>query len=143
WKQAGLLVHQQIIWLKARPVLTHSHYMYQHEPCYYGWLEGKPPSKRPPPNCTTVWQINQQGIAGIHPTEKPLGIVTRPTPYPTERGEVIYEPFSGSGTALAAAEATGRVCCAIEKAAAFVAVALERLAQMGLEPRLSDGASRR
>jgi DNA modification methylase len=141
WKQAGLLVHQQIIWLKSRPVLTHSHYMYQHEPCFYGWLEGKPPVKRPPPNCTTVWQINQQGVEGIHPTEKPLEIVTRPIEHHTEPGDVIYEPFSGSGTALAAAETTGRVCCAIEKAEAFVAVALERLEQMGLEPRLSDGTS--
>jgi hypothetical protein len=26
-----LLVHQQIIWMKARAVLTHSHFMWQHE----------------------------------------------------------------------------------------------------------------
>src|SRR5262249_42655632 len=81
----------------------------------------KPPVKRPPPNCTTVWQIDQQGIEGIHPTEKPLEIITRPIEYHTEPGEVIYEPFAGSGTALAAAETTGRVCCRIEKAEAIVA----------------------
>jgi len=40
WQQAGLLVHQQLIWLKCRAVLTHSHFMWQHEPCFYGWIEG-------------------------------------------------------------------------------------------------------
>jgi DNA modification methylase len=139
WQRADLLVHQQIIWLKTRAVLTHSHFMWQHEPCFYGWVKGKPPTKRPPPNVTTVWQIDQKGLEGLHPTQKPLEIVTRPISYHTEPGNVIYEPFSGSGTALAAAEATGRVCCAIEMAEAFVAVALERLEQMGLEPRLNDG----
>jgi len=139
WHRAGLLVHQQVIWVKARAVLTHSHFMWQHEPCFYGWVQGKPPDRRPPPNVTTVWQIDQQGLEGLHPTQKPLEIVTRPIGYHTLPGDVIYEPFAGSGTALAAAEATGRVCCAIEKAEAFVAVILERLAQMGLEPRLDDG----
>jgi DNA modification methylase len=138
WHQVGLLVHQQIIWAKTRAVLTHSHFMWQHEPCFYGWVEGRPPTKRPPPNVTTVWQIDQKGLEGLHPTQKPLEIVTRPISYHTEPGDVIYEPFSGSGTALAAAETTGRVCCAVEKAEAFVAVALERLEQMGLEPRLND-----
>ena len=36
WTECGLLVHQQIIWVKARAVLTHSHYLWQHEPCFYG-----------------------------------------------------------------------------------------------------------
>jgi ParB-like chromosome segregation protein Spo0J len=36
WAQVGLLVHQTIIWLKDRPILTHSHYLWQIEPCFYG-----------------------------------------------------------------------------------------------------------
>ena len=45
WRESGLLVHQQIIWAKARGVLTHSHYLWAHEPCFYGWVEGHQPSK--------------------------------------------------------------------------------------------------
>jgi hypothetical protein len=48
WTQCRLLVHQQIIWMKARGVLTHSHYLWSHEPCFYGWREGQPPSRKPP-----------------------------------------------------------------------------------------------
>jgi len=76
WEAAGLLVHQQIIWAKARPVLTRSHYMWSHEPCFYGWRKGKMPNKpaRPSPNLRTVWEIDQVGQQdGIHPTQKLLG----------------------------------------------------------------------
>lgn len=40
WRKNGLLVHQTVIWVKARPSLTRSDYMWQHEPCFYGWPEG-------------------------------------------------------------------------------------------------------
>lgn len=41
-----------------------------------------------------------------------------------EAGELIYEPFSGSGIAIIAAESTGRVCYALEQSPAFVDVAV-------------------
>jgi DNA modification methylase len=140
WHEAGLLVHQQIIWVKARPVLTRSHYMRQHEPCFYGWQEGHPPARKPPPNARTVWQVDQQGESdGIHPTQKPLATVSPCIEYHTARGEICYEPFSGSGTCLVAAEQLGRLCYAVELAPEFVAVALQRLADMGLAPERADG----
>jgi hypothetical protein len=51
WQANGLLVHQQLIWVKSRAVLTHSHYLWQHEPCFYGWVQGKQPSRKPPESC--------------------------------------------------------------------------------------------
>lgn len=138
WEEVGLLVHVQIIWAKARAVLTHSHYMWAHEPCFYGWPKGKQPAIRPPNNATTVWEIGQQGLEGIHPTEKPLELAKRPLEYHLRASGLAYEPFSGSGWGLAAAQATGRVCYAMEIAPAFVAVALERLSNMGLQPVLAD-----
>jgi DNA modification methylase len=53
----------------------------------------------------------------------------------TDKGDICYEPFSGSGTSLCAAEKTGRRCFAMELQPAFVAVALERLYEMGLKPQ--------
>ena len=41
WKEFGAFVHQQIIWVKTRSVLTHSVYLWQHEPCLFGWLRGE------------------------------------------------------------------------------------------------------
>ena len=37
WKQNGLLVHQTLIWAKARCVRTHSLVMWSHEPCFFAW----------------------------------------------------------------------------------------------------------
>jgi DNA modification methylase len=54
----------------------------------------------------------------------------------TERGDICYEPFCGSGSQLVAAQQTGRRCYALEQSPAFVAVTLERLSQLSLKPEL-------
>lgn len=129
WKRNGLLVHQTIIWAKARAVLTRSMFMWRHEPCFFGWREGKMPPKgrRPPHNETTVWEIDQAGEdRPDHPTPKPLEIFTRPLEYHTRAGEVVLEPFSGSGSQIIAAEKVGRRCFAVELAPEFVDVAILR-----------------
>jgi DNA modification methylase len=127
WKRVGLLRHQQIIWKKAHAVLTRSHFMWQHEPCLYGWVEGTPPALRPPPNETTIWEIDQKDDALIdHPTVKPVEIFARPIRFHTVPGDVCLEPFSGSGTQIIAAEQLGRRCFAMEKAPEYVDVAVAR-----------------
>jgi len=50
----------------------------------------------------------------------------------------VYDPFLGSGTTMVAAEQLGRICYAMEIEPKYVAVALERMSAMGLEPRLVD-----
>lgn len=129
WREVGLLVHQQIIWVKARPVLTRSHYMWQHEPCFYGWSEGSMPPKdrRPTANSSTVWAIDQIGECdGIHLTQKPVDLFLRPIQAHSRPGEVVLEPFSGSGTQIMAAQHLGRACYAMEISPAFVDVAVNR-----------------
>ena len=127
WTACNLLVHQQIIWAKARGVLTHSHYLWSHEPCFYGWVEGQPPSKKPPSDQRTVWQLDQQGSSmNIHPTQKPIELFMRPIEYHTDIGDICYEPFLGSGTQLIAAEKLSRCCFAMEKEPSFVDVAVMR-----------------
>lgn len=127
WNRVGLLCHQELVWVKARGVLTRSHFMWQHEPVMYGWVEGHPPANRPPPNETTVWPIDQKGQQdGIHPTQKPVEIFARPIRWHTEPGDLCLEPFSGSGTQLVGAEQLERRCYAMELSPGFVAAAVAR-----------------
>ncbi len=127
WQANGLLVHQTLIWAKARPVLTRCHFMWAHEPCFYGWPQGHMPQRKPEPNARTVWEVDQQGEQdGIHPTQKPIELFRRPIRWHTLRGEICLEPFSGSGTQLVAAEEQGRRCYAMEVAPAYVDVAIQR-----------------
>lgn len=72
-----------------------------------------------------------------HPTEKPsellVDILSNTPP-----GDV-YDPFIGSGTTMVAAEQTRRICYGCDLDPRYIAVALERMAGMGLEPRRVDG----
>jgi hypothetical protein len=44
WRQAGLTMHQVIIWVKTRGLLSRRHFMWQHESCLYGWVGGRQPA---------------------------------------------------------------------------------------------------
>ncbi len=145
WGDSGLLVHQQIIWAKASGTFGRSHYMWQHEPCFYGWPQGKMPAKarRPEPSCTTVWQVDQVGQHDAdHPTQKPVELFARPIQYHTLPGEVCLEPFSGSGTQLIAAEGLGRACHAMEKNPGYVDVAINRWERATGREAVLDGGGR-
>lgn len=126
WEESGLLVHQQIIWAKNHGVLSHGHYLWAHEPCFYGWLAGNVPKMKPPANQTTVWQIDHGQSLNVHPTQKPLELFQRPMAYHTEPGDICLDPFLGSGTTLIAAERLSRRCYAIEQAPKYVDVAVRR-----------------
>ena len=144
WNEFEAFVHQQIIWVKSRPVLTYSTYLWRHEPCLYGWIKGeKPKTLRSQVGTTagefptTVWEVPSSEVeTDAHPTCKPCKLFALPMEMHTERGDVCYEPFSGSGSQLVAAQQLGRHCYAIEKSPPYVAVALERLSAMGLSPEL-------
>lgn len=61
-----------------------------------------------------------------HPTQKPVELMRRPILNHLKRGELVYEPFLGSGTTLAAAEITERVCCGMELDPKYVDVIVQR-----------------
>ncbi len=50
----------------------------------------------------------------------------RPIENNSNPGQAVYEPFSGSGTTIIAAEQTGRCCYAIEIHSAYVDMAIRR-----------------
>jgi DNA modification methylase len=118
--------------------------MWQHEPCFFGW-EGHKPKRNPGDFPTSVWQIDVPILPGVesrHPTEKPIKLFTTPMLLHTKSEDICYEAFSGSGTSLCAAQTTERRCFAMEIESAFVAVALERLFDMGLKPKLGSRNNR-
>ncbi len=129
----GFLYPQQIIWNKGRTVLTRTHYWYQHEPCWYVRKKNAPWFGKPGENATIWDSPSPKFIMGgsdeekfDHPTQKPVELMRRPILNHTKRGELIYEPFLGSGTTLAAAELTERVCCGMELDPKYVDVIVQR-----------------
>jgi DNA modification methylase len=76
---------------------------------------------------STLWQIAARDDGGHgHGTQKPVECMKRPIENNSSPGQAVYEPFSGSGTTIIAAEITGRSCHAIELMPQYVDVAVER-----------------
>jgi DNA modification methylase len=133
----GFLYPQQIIWNKGRAVLTRTHYWYGHEPAVYARKKNAPWLGKAGEN-STVWDSPSpkfiMGGSGEekydHPTQKPVELMRRPIQNHLRRGELVYDPFLGSGTTLAAAELTERVCYGIELDPKYVDVIVERWQQL-------------
>jgi len=77
---------------------------------------------------STLWQIpsRDEDAETVHGTQKPVECMRRPILNNSSPGQAVYEPFSGSGSTLIAAETTGRACHAVELDPAYVDVAVAR-----------------
>src|SRR3954453_13423269 len=95
-----------------------------------GWLKGSQPTHDGDQSNNSVWEVDWEGKARVvgneHPTQKPVELFARPIRRHTKRGDVCFEPFSGSGSQLIAAQQEGRRCHAIELEPRFVDVAVQR-----------------
>ena len=144
WEKAGAFVHQQIIWVKDRGVLTRSHYLWKHEPCFMGWIKGKRPPKVAEQTLSSTWEM--PSFARVerpdHPTPKPLDAFGIPMRQHVARGGLCYEPFSGSGSQIMAGEANGRRVFAMEISPAYVDVAVQRWQAATGRAAILDGDGR-
>ncbi|TWU12082.1 Modification methylase DpnIIB [Symmachiella macrocystis] len=133
WDQLGILDHQQIIWVKPTPVFGRVYWHFRHEPCMLGWVRGSQPEHDGRHEVDSVWNVDWEGKARVvgnkHPTQKPVELFARPMRKHTRAGDVCFEPFSGSGSQILAAEQLGRRCFAMEIAPTFVDVAVDRWEQ--------------
>ncbi len=96
-----------------------------------------------------VWNLSVDGCPSFqtsvgmsHNTEKPVELFTRPIKKHTHVGDIVFEPFSGSGSQLIAAERTGRKCRAIEIIPPFVDVAIRRWQKATGQDATLDGDGR-
>ena len=121
-KRIGFDVRQQIIWHKTVAAMGRQAYHWKHEPCWYAVRHGKTSRWNGAHDQTTVWDAASPKhiMSGSkeekfpHPTQKPVELMRRPLLNHGKPGDVIYEPFCGSGTTLVACEGTCRVCIAME-----------------------------
>jgi hypothetical protein len=135
-RRAQWHVDQMLAWVKQSAGMGWMDFRWQHEPILYGWTAGAAPYFCGDPNLSTVWEISRDAVGDYdHPTQKPVDLFVRMQQYSSRPGDIIAEPFSGSGSNFMAAELIGRICYAMELAPKYAAVALERMKQEGLDPR--------
>jgi DNA modification methylase len=132
-----------IVWGKSSLVIGRGDYHSQHEPCWYAVRKGGTGHWAGDRKQTTLWEIDKPRKSETgHSTQKPVECMERPIRNNSLPGDLVYEPFNGSGTTIIACERSGRSCRAIELNPAYVAVALQRFKDAtGVEPVLVVGDS--
>ena len=132
---AGFEIRSQIIWAKPTFVLSRGMYHWQHEPCFLAIRRGCGSHWRGSRTQSTLWSVpslnpfggrNAEETPTGHSTQKPVELMRRPILNHTEPGEVVYDPFLGSGTTLIAAEMNGRVCHGLEIERKYVDLIVRR-----------------
>lgn len=139
-QESGFPLRHCNVWVKNQFVLGRSDYNYKHEPILYGWCAGAAHTFLGGHSETSVWEVDKPRKSEFHPTMKPVELFGRAIRNCLKGGEVVFDPFLGSGTTMVAAEQLGRICYGMEIEAKYVAVTLQRMAELGLEPRLVDEA---
>jgi DNA modification methylase len=106
-------------------------YHYRHEPILYGWLPNGAHYFRDNPSQNSVFEVDKPQVNALHPTTKPVELISRMVANSGRPGELIYDPFAGSGSTILAAHQLGRIGHGCEIDAGYVAVTLERLSLLG------------
>lgn len=85
---------------------------------------------------TNVWQYpgaasfarntEEGNMLDMHPTVKPVAMVADAILDCSKHGDIVLDPFLGSGTTLLAAEKIGRICYGIELDPVYVDTAIQR-----------------
>lgn len=115
-----------IIWAKNTFTLGRADYQRQYEPILYGWPEGGERHWCGDRDQGDVWQIKKPQKNDLHPTMKPVELVERAIRNSSRPGNVVLDPFGGSGTTLIAAEKSGRLARLIELDPKYVDVIVRR-----------------
>ncbi|MCU6432645.1 site-specific DNA-methyltransferase [Undibacterium sp. Jales W-56] len=143
FREAGGKWSTFVIWAKNTFTLGRSDYQRQYEPILYGWPEGATRHWCGDRDQSDVWQIKKPHKNDLHPTMKPVELVERAIRNSSRPGNVVLDPFGGSGTTLIAAEKTGRLARMIELDPKYVDVIVRRWQEWtGKQAtRQSDGAA--
>jgi len=125
WQERNLLV-----WVKNNGAgALFAQYKHWYEPCFYAHKKGQAPRWHGPTNERTVWEHDKPLVNDLHPTMKPLALIERSITNATELGQLVVDAFLGSGTAVIAAERTGRRCYGFDLDARYCDVVLSRWEQ--------------
>jgi modification methylase len=86
------------------------------------------------PICTGAERLKDSAGRKTHPTQKPEALLNRVLLSATKSGDVVLDPFFGTGTTGAAAKRLRRAFIGIERDADYIAAAEARIADVGPLP---------
>ena len=125
---SGLPIRHVLNWVKNCPTFSMGRldYEYQHEPILFTWKKTHKRIKAGPFQ-TSVWTVDKPRASPDHPTIKPVELPSNAIQNHTDTGDIVYDPFLGSGTTMVACQNLNRKCRGIEISPAYCAVILQRM----------------
>jgi DNA modification methylase len=155
---SGLEIKNQLIWNKPMAALGWGDYRWKHEPFFYAGFKGTAPNfygdrthgtvidfqktdnqlanwakrqkQAEKEGRTTIWSMKRERVKDyVHPTQKPVELVMYAIQNSSKVGDIVLDPFLGSGSTLIAAEKTSRICYGLELDPKFADVIVERYVQ--------------
>ncbi len=150
---AGITIRTQCIWVKNAASFGWAQYRFKHEPVFYAHLKGKAPAwygdrkqttvwrsglPADEPQPETIWEVSRGDVTKyVHPTQKPLELLSIPIRNSSRRGDLIADFFGGSGSTLMTCEQMDRTCRTLELDPIFCDVIKKRFQEAtGIEPVL-------
>ena len=124
WRAAGFRIVGHLVFPKRYTSATR-HLRYQHE-CAYLLAKGYPTEPESTIGDVINWSYATHNK--LHPTQKPLSILSPLIKTFSAQGGLVLDPFAGSGSTLMAAKTLGRDYLGIELDADYCALANNRLA---------------
>ena len=126
FKDAGYDLKQTLIWVKNSLVLGRQDYQWQHEPILYGWKSGASHSWYGDRKQTTVIKYDRPLKSAEHPTMKPIELCGYLIKNSSKEGDIVLDPFGGSGSTMIACEQLNRTCYMLELDPKYASVILRR-----------------
>lgn len=152
---AGLKVHQCLVWSKNVFAFGRQDYQWRHEACLYGWKDGaahhfvndrtettviptddlqrmkksdliRLVEHLQAETPTSVLEEDKPVRSDLHPTMKPVKLIARLVRNSTQKGDIVLDTFGGSGTTLIACEQLGRTCRIMELDPRYADVIIKR-----------------
>jgi DNA modification methylase len=115
-----------LVWIKDMFVMGRADYHYRHESIFYGWKEGAAHVWNGGRKQDSVIEVARPKRNAEHPTMKPIALIVRCLENSSNPGDLVLDPFAGSGSTMLAAHATGRRSALIELDPRYVDVICRR-----------------
>jgi DNA modification methylase len=122
-RESDFYYSQMVVWVKNNHVIGRKDYLPAHEMIAYGW-HGRHKMERSKAQSVIYHPKPQQ--SAIHPTMKPVGLLRKLIQNSSKVGELVYDPFGGSGSTLIACEHLKRRCITVELEPIYAQRIIER-----------------
>ena len=125
-KEANFKLSNILVWVKNNFVFGRKDYHSRHEMCFYSWKLGGPHYFIDDRTQDTVWEFDKPKSNNLHPTMKPVPLLTRAIKNSSRTDDLVLDLFGGSGSTLIACEQILRRACLMEIDERFVDVIVKR-----------------